>query len=144
LKSHFEYVYEKRKLLLQRFNCGIGPRFMKSDNRCEGSNGHGGLDNGCEGTSGIYVNGLEDMGGINFKMLTEDDMKNYQFPNLEVAFTFYNWYARMHGFSARKSKVRRNKLNEVVQQNFVCYREGFRVDRFNNNKIRMREARADT
>jgi hypothetical protein len=77
-------------------------------------------------------------------MLIEDDMKKYHFPNLEVAFTFYNWYARMNGFSARKSKVRRNKYKEVVQQNFVCYRQGFREDRFQNNKIRKREARADT
>jgi hypothetical protein len=84
------------------------------------------------------------MGGINFKKLTIDDISKYHFPDLEVFFTFYNWYARMHGFSARKSKVRRNKHNEVIQQNFVCYRQGFREDRFGNNKVHKREARADT
>jgi hypothetical protein len=84
------------------------------------------------------------MGGVDFNMLIEDDMKKYHFPNLEVTFISYNWYDRMNGFSACKSKVRPNKYKEVVQQNYVCYRQGFREDRFQNNKIRKRDARANT
>jgi hypothetical protein len=30
------------------------------------------------------------MGGVNFKQFTPTDIMNYDFPNLEVAFTFYN------------------------------------------------------
>jgi hypothetical protein len=88
---------------------------MEGENGCEGYNVQGSFGKEVINHVGISVNGLEDMGGVDFKMLTVDDMKKYHFPNLEVAFTFYNWYARMNGFSARKSKVRRNKYKEVVQ-----------------------------
>ncbi|GAU36157.1 hypothetical protein TSUD_275160 [Trifolium subterraneum] len=92
----------------------------------------------------IPINGVEDMGGIDFKKFTTIDIMKYDFPNLEVAFTFYNWYARMHGFAGRKNRKRKNKHNEVVQQEFVCYMQGFRKDRFKENKKRVREVKAIT
>jgi hypothetical protein len=92
----------------------------------------------------IPINGVEDMGGLNFKKFTPAELLQYDFPNREVAFTFYNWYGQMHGFSARKNRIRRNKDQEVVQQEFVCYRQGFREDRFKDNKIRQREVKVVT
>ena len=51
------------------------------------------------------------------------------FPNLEVALLFYSWYAKMNGFATRKSKERKNNKKEIVQQTFVCFRQGFREQR---------------
>ena len=66
---------------------------------------------GCGGSSvWIYINGIKDIGGINFNKLTIVDIMKYYFPDLIVAFTFYNWYARMHGFSACKNKVMRTSM----------------------------------
>ncbi|CAJ2631983.1 unnamed protein product [Trifolium pratense] len=90
------------------------------------------------------INGVQDMGGVDFKNMTTTDIMMYDFPNLEVAFTFYNWYARMHGFCSRKSKKKKNANKEDVRQEFVCYRQGFREDRFKDNKIRQREAKPIT
>jgi hypothetical protein len=93
---------------------------------------------------GFAIEGMEDIGKIDFKKLNASDVMKFHFPNIAVAYTFYNWYARMNGFSARRSKVRRNKNNEIIQQIFVCYRQGFREKKLENNKIRKREARANT
>ncbi|KEH39556.1 FAR1 DNA-binding domain protein [Medicago truncatula] len=93
---------------------------------------------------GFAIQGMEDIGKIDFKKLNASDVMKFHFPNIAVAYAFYNWYARMNGFSARRRKVRRNKNNEIIQQIFVCYRQGFREKKLENNKIRKREARADT
>ncbi|GAU30496.1 hypothetical protein TSUD_18760 [Trifolium subterraneum] len=61
----------------------------------------------------IPINGVEDMGGIDFKKFTTTDIVKYDFPNLEVAFTFYNW-------------------------------QGFRKDRYKDNKKHVREAKTIT
>ncbi|CAJ2664161.1 protein FAR1-RELATED SEQUENCE 5-like [Trifolium pratense] len=117
-----------------------------TDNSCEGLETESGTINMKFDYKGhrIPINGVEDMGGLNFKKFTPAELLQYDFPNREVAFTFYNWYSRMHGFSARKNRIRRNKDQEVVQQEFVCYRQGFREDRFKDNKIRQREAKVVT
>ncbi|KAJ1400084.1 Zinc finger, PMZ-type [Sesbania bispinosa] len=71
----------------------------------------------------VAVDDEEDMGNIEFKTLTLNDLMSFHFPNLEVAFIFYRWFARFKGFAARKDRTVKNKQKEVIQQTFVCYRE---------------------
>ncbi|XP_057431820.1 protein FAR1-RELATED SEQUENCE 5-like [Lotus japonicus] len=77
----------------------------------------------------IAINGIEDLGMVNFKQLSVNDIVTYHFPDREVAFLFYSWYARMHGFAARKAKVLKNNHGDVIQQRFVCFREGKRKEK---------------
>ncbi|KAJ1387045.1 MULE transposase domain, partial [Sesbania bispinosa] len=72
----------------------------------------------------VAVDDEEDMGNIEFKTLTLNDLMSFHFSNLEVAFIFYRWFARFKGFAARKDRTVKNKQKEVIQQTFVCYREG--------------------
>jgi hypothetical protein len=44
----------------------------------------------------------------------------------------------MQGFSAKKSKFFRNKANEIVQETFVCNKEGFRDGKCVNRSNRKR------
>ncbi|PNY06701.1 protein FAR1-RElateD SEQUENCE [Trifolium pratense] len=44
----------------------------------------------------------------------------------DIAYKFYHWYGRATGFSVRKSRFVRNAAGVVVQQSFLCYREGYR------------------
>lgn len=60
----------------------------------------------------------------------------FHFPNNEVAFVFYNWYANVNGFAARKSKFMRNIKGEITQQTFLCYREGTRQVKVDAGVIR--------
>ncbi|XP_016198884.1 protein FAR1-RELATED SEQUENCE 5-like [Arachis ipaensis] len=72
------------------------------------------------------INGIADLQTVKFKELTADQIRRLHFPDRSVAFSFYNLYAKMNGFSARKSRIRRNVNNDVTQQAFVCFRQGFR------------------
>ncbi|XP_057427818.1 putative protein FAR1-RELATED SEQUENCE 10 [Lotus japonicus] len=92
----------------------------------------------------LGVNCLEDMGKVNYKELVVDDLIKYHFPYRDFAFNFYSGYARMHGFAARKCRLFRNKYGEIVQQTFVCYREGKKKDMFGNDRTRKRRARKGT
>jgi hypothetical protein len=55
---------------------------------------------------------------------------------------FYNCYACLHGFGGRKDRVVKNVNGEVVQQTFVCHREGIRDAK--NNLARKTEAKPTT
>lgn len=60
------------------------------------------------------------------------EITNYHFLNVEVAFMFYNWHGCSHGFAGRKSRVVRNVKDEIMQQTFLCNREGNRSERNRN------------
>ncbi|KAG6429053.1 hypothetical protein SASPL_107092 [Salvia splendens] len=47
-----------------------------------------------------------------------------KFASINDAFEFYNQYARVAGFSARISNSKKNKMNEVVWKQFVCFKAG--------------------
>ncbi|XP_042009035.1 protein FAR1-RELATED SEQUENCE 5-like [Salvia splendens] len=47
-----------------------------------------------------------------------------KFASIDDAFEFYNQYAREAGFSARISNSKKNKMNEVVWKQFVCFKAG--------------------
>ncbi|KAG6436722.1 hypothetical protein SASPL_101624 [Salvia splendens] len=47
-----------------------------------------------------------------------------KFASIDDAFEFYNQYACEAGFSARISNSKKNKMNEVVWKQFVCFKAG--------------------
>ncbi|XP_057451919.1 protein FAR1-RELATED SEQUENCE 5-like [Lotus japonicus] len=77
----------------------------------------------------ISIDGIQDMGNVNFKILSSTEVKDYDFLDRDVAFTFYNLYARMNGFSARRGKV--------------CHKQGHKVDKFGDLRTRKREPKRD-
>ncbi|KAK7281288.1 hypothetical protein RIF29_09125 [Crotalaria pallida] len=87
----------------------------------------------------------EDIGSICFEMLRRSEMIQFHFKSLDIAYEFYNEYARATGFSVRKNKSYYGSLGDVVWKSFVCSREGLR--RENNKDIEDesgRESRAIT
>ncbi|QHO56116.1 protein FAR1-RELATED SEQUENCE 5 [Arachis hypogaea] len=72
------------------------------------------------------IDGIADFGRINFKEISFDEMRLLHFPDRHVAFAFYNLYAKMNGFAARKTRLRQNAKKLATQQQFVCFRQGFR------------------
>ncbi|XP_057415359.1 protein FAR1-RELATED SEQUENCE 5-like [Lotus japonicus] len=83
------------------------------------------------------------MGNVNFKILNGNNLKMYRFSSREVAFLFYNMYARVKGFSARKDKLLRDKNRQIIQQNFVCHKQGRRTNIFGDERTRKREPMKD-
>ncbi|RYQ96805.1 hypothetical protein Ahy_B08g092681 [Arachis hypogaea] len=58
--------------------------------------------------------------------ISADQIKMLHFVDREVPFAFYNLYAKMNGFATRRYRSQQNMNNEVTQQSFVCFRQGFR------------------
>jgi hypothetical protein len=99
---------------------------------------------GCIFSEVNAVNSLEDISKINFKHLSDEDVMRYHFLDLDVAYTFYNWYASFHGFAARKSKVMRNVKGQITQQTFVCYRQGVRDSKSTPRTIKFERTTPNT
>lgn len=102
--------------------------------RCTNNQGYG-----CNFDDEHDVDCLNDIEKINFKETSSEEIMRYHFPDREVAFLFYNWYGCSHGFAGRKSRVVRNVNREIVQQTFICHREGFRVEKNRQGLTRKRE-----
>jgi len=110
----------------------------------EGTNNEASEDTNNEGTGCNFVdefavNLVTDLELINFKEMTIQKGMRYHFLDREVAYMFYNWYGCLHGFAARKSRVVRNRNGVVVQQIFLCHREGMREEKYINSTSRKRE-----
>lgn len=86
----------------------------------------------------ISINGMIDILNIDMKNITFDVVLRYDFVDLQVAYQFYCWYARLNGFSVRKGQVVRNNFGEIVQQTFLCSRQGFRESRGLTTETRRR------
>ncbi|KAJ1418496.1 Zinc finger, PMZ-type [Sesbania bispinosa] len=71
---------------------------------------------------------VADFVNLNFRMMSSDDFLKHDFSDREVAFKFYNWYAKVKGFAARKDRIGK-KGDMVVRQTFVFYRMGKHVAR---------------
>lgn len=107
---------------------------MSDDNEgdCGGEDDTGGTSNHkirCNFHDATTVNVVDDVWKIKMKELTAADIMRFHFPDIVVAFTFYNWYVSSQGFVARKSMVLKNIHGEIIQQIFVCHRQGYRVVR---------------
>ncbi|KAJ1431944.1 FAR1 DNA-binding domain [Sesbania bispinosa] len=77
---------------------------------------HGGI----EVTS---INNVANFANVKWKKLNQENFVKHDFANRELAFKFYNWYARVKGFSARKDRTGK-KGEVIVRSTFVCYRMG--------------------
>jgi hypothetical protein len=95
---------------------------------------------GCNFDDETAVDCMADLDRINFKEIGSDEIMRYHFQDRLVAFKFYNLYGCVRGFSGRKSRVVKNRDGDVVQQTFVCHREGYRVG--SNAADRKREQKA--
>jgi hypothetical protein len=71
--------------------------------------------------------------------MSEEELIRFHFPDVGVAFQFYNWYGCNQGFSARKCRIVRKSGGEIIQQTFVCHREGQRRERNDKTGTRKRE-----
>ncbi|RYR00287.1 hypothetical protein HN51_049649 [Arachis hypogaea] len=82
---------------------------------------------------------------INFKEITTKEIMMCHFSYRSVAFLFYSLYTKMNGFAMKKNKIQRNVRNEVTQQEFVCFRQGFReMGSVHDGMRRKREPKAET
>ena len=90
------------------------------------------------------VDFLADIGMIEFLNVSGVEVDRFHFGDLEVAFEFYNQFAKLRGFSARKSKTQKNNNLEVVKQIFVCSHQGFRPEELYSMENRKKEPRAET
>ncbi|XP_072056372.1 protein FAR1-RELATED SEQUENCE 5-like [Arachis hypogaea] len=75
---------------------------------------------------GYNIDSLEDIGMIEFWNIRDEDVCHFDFSDVDIAFEFYNRYARTRGFSARKNRTRKSRAGALKLKNFVCHREGFR------------------
>ncbi|XLS67404.1 hypothetical protein HN51_018427, partial [Arachis hypogaea] len=91
------------------------------------------------------VDDFDDFGYMNLKEITASEFRLLHFWDRTVAFSFYQLYSKMNGFAVRKNRISRNVKNEVTQQQFVCFREGF-IDpgSENDSHRRKREPKPET
>ncbi|RYQ84130.1 hypothetical protein Ahy_B10g103067 isoform C [Arachis hypogaea] len=86
---------------------------------------------------------LEWIGWIDFLNLSKEDVLRFNFADVDIAFEFYQQYAKYHGFGARRS--RNEKRGEVrIRQEFVCHRQGYRSSKFYSMPNRQKRPRAET
>ncbi|KAJ1377177.1 MULE transposase domain [Sesbania bispinosa] len=57
----------------------------------------------------IMMDDFNDIKKFDMKNISEDDLRKYDFADLDVAHKFYRWYGRSNGFSVRKSNVVSNR-----------------------------------
>ncbi|RYR68419.1 hypothetical protein Ahy_A03g014921 isoform A [Arachis hypogaea] len=78
----------------------------------------------------MIVDGIGSFNKIDFSSLTYEEMRRFEFVDLQTAYDFYNEFGRMQGFSIRRSKVGRSTKigseGEFLWQIFVCSRQGER------------------
>ncbi|RYQ89877.1 hypothetical protein Ahy_B09g096285 isoform C [Arachis hypogaea] len=86
---------------------------------------------------------LESIGWIDFLNLSEEDVFRFNFADVDIAFEFYQQYAKHHGFGGRRS--RSEKRGEVrIRQEFVCHRQEYRSPKFYSMPNRQKRPRAET
>ncbi|XP_025702843.1 protein FAR1-RELATED SEQUENCE 5-like [Arachis hypogaea] len=111
------------------------------------------LEDSLDGAGGMFdnyaedefyaVDSVESIGWINFLNLSKEDVLRFNFADVDIAFEFYQQYAKHHGFGARRS--RSEKRGEVrIRQEFVCHRQGYRSPKFYTMPNRQKRPRAET
>ncbi|RYR46763.1 hypothetical protein Ahy_A07g032572 [Arachis hypogaea] len=63
------------------------------------------------------VDGVAELGYINFKQITASENMMFHFLDRSVAFSFYNLYTEMNGFAVKKNKIRRNAFKDIGSDN---------------------------
>ncbi|XLS57434.1 hypothetical protein HN51_007189, partial [Arachis hypogaea] len=59
------------------------------------------------------IDEIADLGCMNLKEITAEEIKSLHFPDREVAFLFYNLYAKMNGFAARSQMRSREAFSDL-------------------------------
>ncbi|RYR10175.1 hypothetical protein Ahy_B05g078650 [Arachis hypogaea] len=90
------------------------------------------------------IDDIENIAMVDFLNIGAHEMEYFHFSNLQIAFDFYNHYAKFVSFGARKSKTWKNSKGEYVKQLFVCSCEGFRPEKYYNMENRKREPKSET
>ncbi|XP_028108168.1 protein FAR1-RELATED SEQUENCE 5-like [Camellia sinensis] len=79
------------------------------------------------------------------RMLTKEDVLQMKFNSEDDAYTFYNAYAKVIGFSVQRSRKRITGDNKFVEsRKWVCSREGVREKKYLQRVERVRTPRAET
>ncbi|QHO28215.1 Protein FAR1-RELATED SEQUENCE [Arachis hypogaea] len=76
--------------------------------------------------AGYNIDSLEDIRIIEFWNIRDENVCHFHFSNVDIAFEFYNRYARTRVFSARKNRTTKSRAGILKLKNFVCHHEGFR------------------
>ncbi|XP_057430316.1 protein FAR1-RELATED SEQUENCE 5-like [Lotus japonicus] len=97
-----------------------------------------------ENGEAVAIDTMDDAASTLWDCIDANEMKKFHFLNRQVAYEFYNFYARVKGFSIRKSKIFRNKKGVIVRQDFVCHKEGFREEKNRMRENRKRETKVET
>ncbi|KAL2963237.1 hypothetical protein AAZX31_17G189700 [Glycine max] len=63
---------------------------------------------------------MVDIRQFDMEEITDEVVRRLDFGDLELAYQFYCWYAKISGFLVRKSHIVRNTCMETLQQTFVC------------------------
>ncbi|RZC08726.1 Protein FAR1-RELATED SEQUENCE 5 [Glycine soja] len=74
----------------------------------------------------ISIDSMVDIRQFDMEEITNEVVRRLDFGDLELAYQFYCWYAKISGFSVRKSHIVRNTCMETLQQTFVCSCAGYR------------------
>ncbi|XP_016206425.1 protein FAR1-RELATED SEQUENCE 5-like [Arachis ipaensis] len=90
------------------------------------------------------VDSVQDITTLNFSENFAEEIGKDHFSTLQLAFDFYLKYSKSKGFSARKSKTFKNSIGEIYKQKFVCYRQGFREEKYYTMEKRKKEPRLKT
>ncbi|XP_025670587.1 protein FAR1-RELATED SEQUENCE 5-like [Arachis hypogaea] len=105
--------------------------------------GAGGMSDNYAEDEFYAVDSVESIGWIDFLNLSEEDVFRFNFTDVDIAFEFYQQYAKHHGFGARRS--RSEKRGEVrIRQEFVCHRQGYRSPKFYSMPNGQKRPRAET
>ncbi|RYR71925.1 putative protein FAR1-RELATED SEQUENCE 10 [Arachis ipaensis] len=105
--------------------------------------GVGGMSDNYADDDLYAVDSGESIGWIEFLNLSEEDVLCFNFADVDIAFEFYQQYAKHHGFGARRS--RSEKRGEVrIQQEFVCHQQGYRSPKFYSMPNQQKRPRAET
>ncbi|RYQ83017.1 hypothetical protein Ahy_B10g101633 [Arachis hypogaea] len=105
--------------------------------------GAGGMSDNYAEDEFYTVDSVESIGWIDFLNLSKEDIFRFNFADVDIAFEFYQQYAKHHGFGARRS--RSEKRGEVrIRQEFVCHRQGYRSPKFYSMPNRKKRPRAET
>ncbi|KAJ1422125.1 FAR1 DNA-binding domain [Sesbania bispinosa] len=95
----------------------------------------------CDDAIGFDEDDFNDIKKIDMKNIGEDDLRKYDFADLDVAHNFYRWYGRSNGFSVRKSNVVPNSKGDILQQTFVCSTQGHRRARRSTRSSKKRQSK---
>ena len=90
----------------------------------------------------ISIDSMIDIRQFDMEEITDEVVRRLDFGDLELAYQFYCWYAKISGFLVRKSHIVRNTCMETLQQTFVCSCAGYRRVSTSDRRMRREKKKA--